>query len=346
MVKLGSIQLLVTFLTVAIGSCGVTNHAIRNTPLSTTSADCRTIEHQMGKAEVCGQPKNIVVLGPNLLELVLALGIQPAGFADHMAFHQGDYDNPQQQIPYIGDRITSQPINVGLTYTPSLEAIVRVQPDLILGTTRMNKSQYEQLSQVAPTLLFEWFDTETNLRAIAQAVNQPQRAEQLLAESQQLIETARKALAPVVSTHPRVLMMTSGDGQELNLLVAENNFCGSLVSELGFQLVYPPEIDKNTLRSSTLPISVETLPRFNNADLVILLGYNWDTRQFTDMKAFDDHQLNNLKQGWKKNAIAQSLDASQVGRVYFIPAYMCLGLPGPIGTKLYIEELQKLLLSN
>ena len=41
---------------------------------------------------------------------------------------------------------------------------------------------------------------------------------------------------------------------------------------------------------------------------------------------------------------AQSLDASQAGRVYFIPAYLCAGLPGPIGTELYLEELKEQLL--
>ncbi|MGP1386521.1 MAG: hypothetical protein ACTS2F_23375 [Thainema sp.] len=40
-------------------------------------------------------------------------------------------------------------------------------------------------------------------------------------------------------------------------------------------------------------------------------------------------------------AIAQFLDASQAGRVYFIPAYFCRGLPGAIGTELYLEELKE-----
>ena len=51
-----------------------------------------------------------------------------------------------------------------------------------------------------------------------------------------------------------------------------------------------------------------------------------------------------MKQAWAKNAIAQSLDASKSDRVYFIPAYLCLGLPGTIGTELYLEELERQLL--
>lgn len=40
-------------------------------------------------------------------------------------------------------------------------------------------------------------------------------------------------------------------------------------------------------------------------------------------------------------AIAQSLDASQAGRVYSAPAYLCFGFPSAIGTELYLEELEK-----
>ncbi|MEM9266963.1 MAG: hypothetical protein AAGA46_15715 [Cyanobacteria bacterium P01_F01_bin.13] len=43
--------------------------------------------------------------------------------------------------------------------------------------------------------------------------------------------------------------------------------------------------------------------------------------------------------------MAQSLDASKSGRVYFVPGYLCRGLPGPIGTELYLNELKQKLLS-
>jgi iron complex transport system substrate-binding protein len=44
--------------------------------------------------------------------------------------------------------------------------------------------------------------------------------------------------------------------------------------------------------------------------------------------------------------IAQSLDASQAGQVYFVQGYLCATLPGPIGTELYLEELQEQLFSS
>jgi len=87
------------------------------------------------------------------------------------------------------------------------------------------------------------------------------------------------------------------------------------------------------------------LPQLNDTDLIILFGTN-----FTELEpggganSFEDHQLSGLKQAWEENAIAQSLDVSKAGRVYFIPAYLCRGLPGPIGTELYLDELREQLL--
>ncbi|NEQ29430.1 MAG: hypothetical protein F6K04_00200 [Leptolyngbya sp. SIO4C5] len=95
------------------------------------------------------------------------------------------------------------------------------------------------------------------------------------------------------------------------------------------------------------PISIETLPQMNEADSVIMLGSNFDPpKHITGDDQFETAQLADIKASWEESAIAQSLDASQAGRVYFIPAYLCLGLPGAIGTELYLEELQEKLLSS
>ena len=305
--------------------------------------DCRTVQHEMGDTEICGQPETIVVLGPYLLEQVLALGAQPAGYGDHIAFHQGDYDNPSQQIPYLGSRVTTQPVNVGLAYQPSIEAIVKAQPDLILAPG-LEAAQYEQLTTIAPTLSFNIVGGNSNLNAVGQALGRSDLAEVLLAETNARIEQAKAQFAPVIKNHPQVLMLTSGDMQAFNTISHTNSRCGALVQDLGFQPVYLEGVAADE-PTSVVEISIEALPELDEADSILLFGYQWDTSGLTEMTAFDQQQTQTLKQAWEKNAIAQSLDASKAGRVYFIPAYLCLGLPGPIGTELYLEELKEQLLT-
>lgn len=337
----------VAIVATAISACQTMSDAPAGNPVSAPSSDptdCHTVQHEMGDTEICGYPQRVVSVGPAALEALLALGIQPVGFADHFPIHKGSYDQPSQQIPYVGDRITSPIANIGLASSPSLEAILKLQPDLILGDLN-NSGQYEALSKMAPALLLEPTELKTYLMTIAQAVDRTEQAEKILIETEQQIASAHKDFSPFVANSPNVLLLSSFDLPELYLGNSAHGLCSSLIEELGFQLVAPPEFEGSD--SEPAPISLEALPQLNEADLVIMLGANSrPPDQLNNTDQFKEHQLSDVKKSWQENAIAQSLDASKAGRVYFIPAYLCLGLPGPIGTELYLEKLKAALLPD
>lgn len=347
LINLGRFIAFMMMIAIAIASCQSTSTSLRHNSTQTANflrADCRNIDHVMGSTKVCGQPQRLVVLGPYLLESLLALDIQAVGFADHVAFHQGDYDNPTQQIPYLGDRVTQPMANIGIAYAPSIEAILKVKPDLILGLDIQNARQYQILSSIAPTLILKWTDPDLNLRAIAQAVNRSEQAEQILKTTKQKIAIARQEFASVVESAPKLLLLNSSELRDIFLVTNRNGLCSSLLKDLGFQLVFLSNVPQNS-PAPLIPISLETLPQLNQADSVILLGNNFSKpNQLKQVTNFEDHQLSRLKQAWSKNAIAQSLNVSKSGKVYFIPTYLCLGLPGSIGTDLYLNELRKQLL--
>ena len=326
----------------AIAACQHPANSPKSVSETSPADDCQTIVHVAGEAEICEQPQSVVALGPYVLEPLIALGVQPTGFADHMAFGQGVYSNPSEQIPYIGERITSQLVNVGVAYSPSIEAIAKAQPDLIIGT-EFNMQQYETLSQIAPTLLIEYDSTEENLRTIAKAVNRPDAAEQLIAETDQKIVAAQETFADFASDNPKALLLFSNP-PNLSLSKGNQELCHTLVEDLGFQLVSLSGSENIDAEETALPISSEQLPSLNDADFIIVLGSNFEKREST--RSYENDQLAGPRQAWRENAIAQSLDASKADQVYFIPAYLCLGLPGPIGAELYIEELKQQLLTE
>ncbi|NEQ20895.1 MAG: iron-siderophore ABC transporter substrate-binding protein [Microcoleus sp. SIO2G3] len=334
---------LVVFVGVAIASC---NPSAKPSIEAQPSTNCRKVQHLQGETQLCGQPERIVVLESSVLESVLALGAQPIGFADYTMYtmHRGNYDNPSEQIPYLGEFITTQPANLGSTSEPSIEAIVSLQPDLILGTGN-NANQYKTLSGLAPTLILSRNDddNETRLRTIAQALDRSERAEQVITERNQRVAKAREVFAPAVAAHPQMLLLGAVQWNELYLGDRNYGLCSSLLEELGFQLVIPPGMN-NSVPDAPIPISHETLSQLNDADSVIVFTGNMN--EPSSQNNFEDHQTNHIKQAWEEDAIAQSLEASKVGRVYFIPGYLCRGLPGPIGTELYLEELQEQLLSS
>jgi len=310
-------------------------------------SDCRAVPHAMGMTEVCGKPEKVVVLGGHSLDLLLSLGEQPAGCGTAIAFHAGDvFDQPSEQIPYLGQFITTQPINVGDRSQLSLEVIAQIQPDLIVGEAGGNAEVYGLLSQIAPTLLWDirtnrgqW---QQNLKALALALGEPSRAEQALTELQQDIAATRDKLQPVVAAAPKALMLGANRLTSGNIFaITAQSYLGELMEDLGFEMVAP------TNGKNSAALSLEALPELDEADHVFVLGYSMgdETGQRPDdPDELLQQQTSGIKEDWAEHAIAQSLSATQNNQIYFGTYLLWNGLNGPIGTRLILADIEKFLL--
>lgn len=317
-----------------------------NPEASSSPTQCQSIPHALGETEVCGQPKKIVALGPNILEILLALEVQPIGYADYFSLTNQNLDQPSQQILYLGKQMTSQPSNVGTWIDPSLEAIAKLQPDLILGSKGANQDEYTLLSKIAPTLLFTYYEADKgwqpSFRSIARVLGRSEQAEKVIADHNRRLAAVREELKPIAITYPSVMLLASNQlNQNLQLENSNNSSCGSLIENLGFQIVSLPSLEKSEETTST--ISLEVLPQLD-ADLIILQAWNRDFS--SPPENLTNHQLDPVKQQWNSNAIAQSLEASKADRVYFTSAYLCRAMPGPIGAEIFLNQLRQQLLSE
>ena len=317
-----------------------------NIAVKPSSNNCQNIEHDRGTTEVCNQPQKIVAIGPNMLELLLALEIQSVGYADYFALPAEKFDRPSQQIPFLGNRITSNPVNLGTADDPNLETIAQLQPDLILGGVASNEDEYDLLSQIAPTLLFtyavddKWQD---QIKAIAQAVGRTENAEEVIKEHSKHIAQTKQALQPIVAQYPRFLFIGS---EQLDQGVQidpynHDSFCSGLLEDIGFKMVFPPNSQGQEGVGGA--VSLEILSQLQS-DSIMVQGYNSQFNEFEDDLL--QHQTAAIKQQWNNNAIAQSLDASKGDRVYFSSAYLCRALPGAIGTEIFLKQLQEQLLKS
>lgn len=313
----------------------------RPTPTPSSATNCQTLEHDQGETEVCGQPQKIVALNPNMLEILLALEIQPIGYADYFSLPGSKFERPSQQILFLGERVTNQPLNLGTADDPSLETIAQLQPDLILGDTYANADEYDLLSQIAPTLLFtyavdnEW---QEQIRIVAKALGKSAQAEQVIANHSQSVTQAKTSLEPMVSKYPRILLLGS-EQIEAGIQIDPYNhdsYCSALLEEVGFQLVSPPNADG--IEAQGGKVSLELLTQLD-ADLILIQAYNSNFNK-TGQDLVNE-QIAAVKQQWNNNAIAQSLNATQRDRVYFTSAYLCRAMPGPIGAEIFLEQLQQ-----
>jgi iron complex transport system substrate-binding protein len=321
-ILLGLLAVLIVFLISACENQGSQN-------VSSSSSNCRVIQHDVGQATVCGQPQRIAVLAPHMLDILLALGMQPAGYAE---FSEAGIGKPVANIPVLGDRVTSQPINLGLRNTPSLEALLRLKPDLIIGEA-FQRQYYDRFSQIAPTLLYEGSlkdEWQHGLRGVAQALGRKAQAEQVIQSYQQKLTDTRAALAPIVASDPNLLLMAAYELPATFGVSDKQDFLGGLFTDLGFQLVVP-----NVGNPSETWFSLETLPQLK-ADIILAL--------------ISDHlrqdAMSHIQQVWQQNPITQSLPASQTGQVYFLEAYLFYNIRGPIAATLILDKIRDLLIHS
>lgn len=333
-------SLLGTALTLAVTllGCNRPSPPTQSLTAAPVSQECQFVLHDRGETEVCGEPQTIVTIGPNSLELLLALDVQPVGHAEYFSIAAQQFDQPARQIPYLGNRIAGTLANVGTAHDPSIEAIAALNPDLIIGDPFKNQDEYDLLSQIAPTLLFNYSDAErdwqSDLRALAQALDRPQQAERVIAETSDRIDQLQQAIAPLAASHPDVLLLLSEQLRQVEI-ETRHSACGSLVKELGFRVLVPPELQNSQQPSHSL--SLEAGLQLD-PDLIIVEGYS------SDLGSADDptkQQLQAVKRQWQKSAIAQSTQSSQDGKVYFTTAYLCHALLGPIGTEIFLSQLHR-----
>ncbi|MEM9007172.1 MAG: ABC transporter substrate-binding protein [Cyanobacteria bacterium P01_F01_bin.86] len=317
-----------------------------------TAMGCRTLSHVLGTTEICDRPEKVAVLDLHALDLLLSLGAQPAATISILPLQGEVIDQPDQQIPYLGKFITTQPINVGggLGGNPSLETLTEFKPNLIVGESRYLGSVYDLLAQIGPTVsldvrsqLGKW---QKNLHTLAQALGNEGKADEAIARYHQALETAREDLAPIVAKWPKILVLTA---QGLNsgsfYAITSKSFIGEILEELGFELVYLPSTE------NAVPLSLEALPELDDADSIIVLGFNQtlaqkETADKTDPKVLIEQQMASVEQDWATNEIAQSLTASQADRVYFTTFYEWNLFNGPLGTELILQQLRQFLLAD
>jgi iron complex transport system substrate-binding protein len=301
------------------------------------STDCRVVEHAVGKTKICGKPQKIAVLEPKMLSLMLALDVQPAAYADAYLVRSPQFDNPSHQIPYLGNFVTTQPINLGDRDRPSLETLTLLKPDLILG---MNFQENKLLGAIAPTVLINYEKNwQENIQIIAKAIDSQKNISSIITSQQQQVAKVRTQLAPLVNTHPRVLNVVCS--QSMNYIEVRNEGdTMELLKTIGFQPVSLPSIEQKLGVSSQ--INLETLAQLD-ADIVIVTTWldHWNGESIYKVP------LQELKDKWAKNPLLHNSQAWKEGRVYFVDYTLWGGVIGaPISNSLILEQLPSLLLSN
>lgn len=167
-----------------------------DTPEPTTEQRALTLEHARGELTLPEPATRVVALEWTYVEDLLAVGVQPAGAAD--------IDGYQKWVN-IEPSLSAEVTDVGTRQEPSLEAITALEPDLIIGVKFRHEPIYDDLSEIAPTLLFSPYPPEDGpnqyqemretFLTISEAVGKQEEGREVLAEMEDTFDQARSQLA-------------------------------------------------------------------------------------------------------------------------------------------------------
>lgn len=304
----------------AVWACG------RNTDPGTTSSrplleECRLIHHAMGETCVPNRPQRLVALNVATLGNAIALGIQPIGTAL-------EYNH---QFPaYLRDKAADIP-SLG-TAQPSLERIMLLQPDLIIGWKHNHETIYSQLTNIASTVLYDWLNgiTEQNnwkqyFNFMANVLNRQEIGQQVWQHYNQRIDQLKRNLGDRYQnkTISFVNFCCGGMSSE-----TENSFIGSILNDAGLQR--PPSQRYNS--AGVISFSEENLD-MADGDVMFVVAYGGEDTGKRDLNILQQKPL------W------QNLKAVQQNRVYYVDPTIWRGRT-PLAADAVIDDLYKYLVNT
>lgn len=282
---------------------------------SLNGQETRTIQHAMGETEVPQNPKRVVVLDSSAVENAIALDAQLIGGATSENIL---VDNESSFSPEIKSK-ARQLTNVGHQTNPSLETILSLDPDLILGNKNWQEEIYSKLSQIAPTVFTEgtgphW---KENLPKQAEALGKSDRGKQLMDEYYQRLNLFQEKMGEQLKQTKVAVVQFRPD---IFRFYMKDSFFGLILEDAG--LPRPPVQDKN---ESYENVSFEMIPTLNEADVILFM---------------EDKE--SIKERVTSHPLWSKLKAVREGRVYELSEYGT----GILSAHLMIDDLFKYLIDS
>ncbi|WP_432721082.1 iron-siderophore ABC transporter substrate-binding protein [Jeongeupia wiesaeckerbachi] len=154
------------------------------------------------------QPKRIVVLEFMLAESLAALDLTPVGVVDSRFYPEWiGYDAPR----------FARSTDVGTRQQPSLEAIARLKPDLIIGMAYRHAALFDALNRIAPTVLYEFAPSDFKTDQLIQTLRIFDSIAAITGRSAQGAEVKRQLNAKLADDRRR-LAAAGLSGQTFTLL--------------------------------------------------------------------------------------------------------------------------------
>ncbi|MCP3026358.1 ABC transporter substrate-binding protein [Halobacillus sp. A5] len=281
-----------------------------------------TVEDATGEKTIEGTPENVVVLEWSYAEELQALGMEPSGVADLDSY--GDWVD-------VGQPFSEEVEDVGTRQEPSLEAISRLEPDLIIGVDFRHEEIAEDLEEIAPTLMFAPYSEESaenqfdsmldEFDTIAEAVDREEEADEAVNDMEQTFEDQRARLEEAGQEDMNYVMTQAFTAQNTPTLrlFTDNSMVANVMDELGMNNDYESE----------------ELELYGYTETTVESLQNYQDSNFFYIVQDEDNIFNEELDG---NPVWEDLDFVQEDRLYQMPGSTWT-FGGPLSAEVLAEQV-------
>ncbi|MBO8164013.1 MAG: iron-siderophore ABC transporter substrate-binding protein [Brevibacillus sp.] len=256
-----------------------------------TKEESRQVTHAMGTTEIKGTPQKVVTLYQGATDVAVAFGIKPVGVVESWT------EKPIYE--YLRDDLQGTQI-VGQENQPNMEEIAKLKPDLIVASKLRHEKIYDQLSQIAPTVMEETvFDWKATVKLMGAALNQQEKADQLMADWEKRVAEFKEKMGDKLPVEVAVLNFRPDHAR-----IYFTGFAGTILNELGFTRPENQQKDEWGVQLT----SKESIPEMN-ADVFFIFNSNDPAEKEAVEKTFKE---------WTAHPLWQNLDAVKNGQVHVV----------------------------
>lgn len=266
----------------------------------------RLFDHELLATDpVCipDNPQRIITLGMPSFETLMSYDIQP------LASPSPYLQNYALNFPALADDLEGIQ-DLGSLAFANIEAIIAAEPDLIIGHEARFIGFYDDLSAVAPTLLYEFEDSgvwQDVAQFVAEVVDRQAEYEANLADYNARVADFRESLGEreivvsVIRIRPNALR-----------LYVQDSFPGSVIEDAG---LVRPESQQYTSREMRAEFSQTTFYAISLESIQLVDGdviFIWTSSPTRELAEQSDERLQELVD----DPLWGTLDAVQTGQVY------------------------------
>ncbi|MFD1040280.1 Fe(3+) dicitrate ABC transporter substrate-binding protein [Virgibacillus byunsanensis] len=308
-----SLFILIFVSLLALVGCGSSDE--ENGDDENSNNDEVVITHEMGETTIPANPENIVALEFSYVDALAAIGISPIGIADD--------DDESRIIAPIKDKIDEY-TSVGTRKQPSMEIISSLQPDLIIADLQRHKDVYEELSQIAPTIVLsslaaDYDEILEGFETISVAVGEEEKGQEVLEAHKKRMEEIKEQ---VPEDEDRVVLpaVVTADAFHAHNM---DSYTGSLLESIGLN---------NAIQDGS--------DRYNKINLEQVVEFNPDVLFL--MEAGEETIINE----WESNPLWQNVSAVENGNVFSVDRNTWSRFRGLISSEAILEEAVENLYGN